>query len=104
MEECVDHNVKTDVEHFQNIYSSICSIVSEIARIQDFNQKKACQEAVGRFLQFSVDFCRLAGSTRPEIMPTAYSILTQLTKVNFLFHEFLFFVIYLDFTKYFLDP
>ena len=81
MEECVDHNVKTDVEHFQNIYSSICSIVSEIARIQDFNQKKACQEAVGRFLQFSVDFCQFAGTTRPEIMTTAYSILTQLAKL-----------------------
>ena len=81
MEECVNYNVKSDVEHFQNIYSSICTIVSEIAKIQDFNQKKPCQEAVGRFLQFSVDFCQFAGTTRPEIMPTAYSILTQLAKL-----------------------
>ena len=84
MEECVNHNVKTDVEHFQNIYSSICTIVSEIAKIPDFNQKKPCQEAVGRFIQFSRDFCQFAGTTRPEMMPTvSHELLLQYYCNNF---------------------
>ena len=79
MEECVNYSNKSDVDQFHAIFANLNAIVVELAKDLINNSVKSYQDPVGRFLDFSIELCRLTN--------TRYDFKYDFKKKTLFFHK-----------------